>query len=67
MKINLTDDELATVVTSLESTQFDDCFSDETREKAAALRVKILDLIQYDLFKKVVLDDGLLKGMKLNA
>ena len=54
-------------MTSLESVQFDDCFSDETREKAAALRVKILDLIQYDLFKKVVLDDGLLKGMKLNA
>lgn len=52
MKINLTDDELATVVTALKSVQFENCLSDETREKAFALREKTIDLI---------------KGMILNA
>lgn len=56
MKINLTDDELATVVTSLESMQFDDCFSDEIREKAFALREKIIDLITYELLKGMILN-----------
>lgn len=67
MNIDLTNDEIVTVMNALECILFENSYSNETKEKAFALREKILCLIQYDMFKKVVLGDGLLKGMKLNA